>query len=282
MNQTIERAVERAIVTMRENLGEELTVADLARAAMFSKFHFTRIFQRVTGVSPGRFLSAMRLQRAKQLLVSTSLNVADISMLVGYNSVGTFSSRFTRSVGLSPTVYRRMGGYRSGIPTAPGRWSDDGAAATAVVHGEIHTTQPNRTGLVFVGLFPDRIPEGPPVCCTILPGPGPYRFEGVPQGRWFLLAQSAATDAEEELTHDTFADGGALTVGTEGPITIARDTTVQVANLSLKPIRSVDPPVLLALLDARKLALATRAEREHLAKVSALPRPAPESDRTAA
>ena len=96
MEESTKQAVDRAISTMRENLGEQLTVDDMARAAMFSKFHFTRIFQRVTGVSPGRFLSALRLQRAKQLLVSTSLNVADISLRVGYNSVGTFSSRFTR------------------------------------------------------------------------------------------------------------------------------------------------------------------------------------------
>jgi AraC family transcriptional regulator len=267
MDQATERAVERAISTMRDNLGDELTVADLARAAMFSKFHFSRIFQRVTGLSPGRFLSAMRLERAKQLLVSTSLNVADISVLVGYNSVGTFSSRFTRSVGLSPTVYRRMRGYRSDIPTAEGRYGGEERQAT--VHGVIRAEQPDRSGLVFVGLFPDRIPEGRPQCCAILPGPGPYRFEQVPQGRWYLLAQSVATDTEEQLTRDTFAGGEALSVGTEGPITIGRDTAEQVADLWLKPVRSVDPPVLLALLDARKLALARYAERrQQLANVS--------------
>ncbi|MFD0592037.1 helix-turn-helix domain-containing protein [Catellatospora coxensis] len=77
---------------------------------MFSKFHFSRMFQRVTGLSPGRFLSALRLQQAKQLLVTTSFNVSDISLRVGYTSVGTFSTRFTRSVGLSPTIYRRRHG----------------------------------------------------------------------------------------------------------------------------------------------------------------------------
>ena len=52
MAEVIEKAILRAITTMRENLGEQLTVDDMARSAMFSKFHFTRIFQRVTGVSP--------------------------------------------------------------------------------------------------------------------------------------------------------------------------------------------------------------------------------------
>ena len=101
MQDTSEKAVLRAIETMHDRLGDPLTVDDMARAAMFSKFHFTRMFQRVTGVSPGRFLSALRLQRAKELLVSTPMNVADISVTVGYNSVGTFSSRFSRSVGMS-------------------------------------------------------------------------------------------------------------------------------------------------------------------------------------
>jgi AraC family transcriptional regulator len=64
MDAVVLRAVERAVETMRDNLGERLTIDDLARSAMFSKFHFSRVFQRVTGVSPGRFLSAMRLDVA--------------------------------------------------------------------------------------------------------------------------------------------------------------------------------------------------------------------------
>src|SRR5688572_10909767 len=102
MEPRIESAVERAIITMRDHLGEPLTVDDLARSAMFSKFHFTRVFQQATGVSPARFLSALRLRDAQRLLVSTSLTVAEVSQRVGYGSVGTFSSRFSRSVGMSP------------------------------------------------------------------------------------------------------------------------------------------------------------------------------------
>src|SRR3569833_2375854 len=61
MDEIVRQAVVRAIVTMRDNLGERLTIDDLARAAMFSKFHFTRVFLRATGLSPGRFLSAPRV-----------------------------------------------------------------------------------------------------------------------------------------------------------------------------------------------------------------------------
>ena len=119
MDDTIERAVERAVRTMHDRLGDPVTIDDLARAALFSKFHFVRIFQRTTGVSPGRFMSAIRLQRAKELLISTSLRVADISALVGYSSVGTFSSRFNGAVGLSPAAFRRQGGHVSHISSGP-------------------------------------------------------------------------------------------------------------------------------------------------------------------
>ncbi|WP_285508529.1 peroxidase-related enzyme [Actinokineospora sp. NBRC 105648] len=91
---------------MRDRLGESLTIDDMARVARFSKFHFSRLFQRHTGVPPARFLSALRLAEAQRLLATTRLRVTDIGLRVGYHSPGTFSSRFKRHVGLSPTQYR--------------------------------------------------------------------------------------------------------------------------------------------------------------------------------
>jgi AraC-like DNA-binding protein len=253
VDESIQLAVNRAIVAMRENLGEQLTVDDIARAAMFSKFHFTRIFQRVTGVSPGRFLSALRLQRAKHLLVSTSLNVADISLRVGYNSVGTFSTRFSKSVGMSPTAYRRRAGFAPHIPLDPyfGRENK----STAQVYGRVWPAQADAT--VFVGLFPDRIPQGRPVRCTILFGRGQYRFDTVPSGTWYLLAQ-AVTGDPRAMTGALDGGDDTISVATRGPLTLGRDTVIQ-ADLGLKPVDTLDPPVLLALLDARKLGLARTA-----------------------
>lgn len=111
MEKVIEKAVNRVIESMHANLGEQLTIDDMARTAMFSKFHFSRVFQRATGVTPGRFLSAIRIEEAKRLLVSTTWSVTEISHKVGYASVGTFSSRFRSSVGVAPTTYRRLGGF---------------------------------------------------------------------------------------------------------------------------------------------------------------------------
>lgn len=267
MDQAIERAVERAIGTMQQNLGERLTIDDLARAAMFSKFHFTRIFQQVTGVSPGRFLSAMRLQRAKQLLVSTSLNVADISNLVGYTSVGTFSSRFTRSVGLSPTAYRRFKGFTPQISTGGGE--DPRTPAATRIRGCVRSAGPEIQGMVFLGLFPGRIPEGRPVRCAILPRPGPYQLGEVPPGDWYLLAQAIAA-GDEEIDECAFTENQALAVGTHGPIVVRREPGTRLIDLQLQPLRVVDPPVLLALLDARKLAVRMRADLERLVAVPSI------------
>lgn len=266
MEDPIEQAVRRAIATMQENLSEPLTVDDMARAAMFSKFHFTRIFQRVTGVSPGRFLSALRLQRAKHLLVSTSLNVADISLRVGYNSVGTFSSRFTRSVGMSPTTYRRLAGYAPAIDTDPGHPDHP---ATSRVYGRVWPARPDAAGLVFVALFPERIPQGRPVRCAVLGRPGPFQLDHVPPGTWYLLAQSVTGDPVQAVPPLDGA-GQTVDVATHGPFTIGTDMTVG-ADLRLKPAEALDPPVLLALLDARKLALAT-TDNEMVSAVASIAR----------
>jgi AraC family transcriptional regulator len=251
MEKAVRQAVGRVIESMRVNLGEPITIDDMARTAMFSKFHFTRVFQRATGVSPGRFLSAMRLQEAKQLLVSTSLTVTEISHRVGYTSLGTFSSRFTASVGISPSTYRQLGGFAHRISVDSQR--NVAEARSGVVWGEILPSRPDLLSPVFIGLFPGPIPEGKPVRCAVLGRPGRYRLELVPRGTWHLLAQSAVSENEPPGIFDQEMDN--TSVGSSGPITIGPDTVARCADVVLRPMSELDPPVLLALLDARSAAL---------------------------
>ncbi|MCI4061213.1 AraC family transcriptional regulator [Micromonospora sp. R77] len=253
MDNAAEKAVERVIAAMHDNLGEQLTIDDMARVAMFSKFHFSRIFQRVTGVSPGRFLSALRLAQAKELLTSTSFNVSDISLRVGYTSVGTFSSRFTRSVGLSPTTYRRLRGIAPRIQS--GTDLVDPTQATGMVRGLLTPADPDKPGLTFIGLFHDRIPEGRPVSCAVLAEPGPFLLDKVPPGSWYLLAHSVA-ESPEQAVEPSSLRGVGLAAATVGPLTVGQSDIVENADLHLRPMRSLDPPVLLALLDVRKTAMA--------------------------
>lgn len=267
MDDVMERAVERVIATMRENLGEPLTVDDMARVAMFSKFHFSRSFQRVTGISPGRFLSALRLQRAKQLLLSTTFNVADISLRVGYTSVGTFSTRFTQSVGLSPTTYRRLGGRTPQIEVARTQgWQGRG---TVKGHLWSHAAAEERRHLTFIGLFRERIPEGNPVACAVLDRPGSFLLENVPVGSWYMLAHSVAADTDDDAINPYDLDSQQIAVGTAGPILMPRDEALIEADVSLKAVRTMDPPVLISLLDVRKAASKAAARRTATAMVSA-------------
>jgi AraC-like DNA-binding protein len=85
---------------------EPLTVHDLARAAGLSRAHFSREFQREFGESPHAYLLTRRLERAAALLRTTDRSVADICLSVGLQSVGSFTTSFTRTFGTSPTAYR--------------------------------------------------------------------------------------------------------------------------------------------------------------------------------
>jgi AraC-like DNA-binding protein len=86
---------------------EPLAVDDLARAAGLSRAHFSREFRRAFGESPHAYLLTRRLERAAALLRNTDLSVADICLSVGLQSVGSFTSSFTRTYGVAPTTYRK-------------------------------------------------------------------------------------------------------------------------------------------------------------------------------
>ena len=85
---------------------EELTVADLARAAGLSRAHFSHEFRRAFGESPHAYLLTRRLERAAALLRTTDRSVADICVSVGLRSVGSFTTSFGRAYGLPPSAYR--------------------------------------------------------------------------------------------------------------------------------------------------------------------------------
>jgi AraC-like DNA-binding protein len=85
---------------------EALAVDELAGAAGLSRAHFSREFRRAFGESPHAYLLTRRLERAAALLRTTDRSVADICFSVGLQSVGSFTTSFTRTYGVSPTAYR--------------------------------------------------------------------------------------------------------------------------------------------------------------------------------
>lgn len=85
---------------------EPLEVDDLAAAAGLSKAHFSREFRRTFGESPYVYLLTRRLERAATLLRNTDHSVAEVCLEVGLQGIGSFTTSFKRTYGMTPTAYR--------------------------------------------------------------------------------------------------------------------------------------------------------------------------------
>jgi AraC-like DNA-binding protein len=101
-----ERHLLRARDLVDARYPEPLGVANLARAAGLSRAHFSREFKRAFGESPHAYLLTRRLERAASLLRTTDRSVTEICFAVGLRSVGSFTTSFSRTYGMTPTAYR--------------------------------------------------------------------------------------------------------------------------------------------------------------------------------
>ena len=98
---------------------DPLDLATLADEAGVSKYYFLRCFAQTYGLTPAAYLAQRRVERAQDLLRATNLTVTEICRLVGYDSLGSFSSRFKALVGISPSAYQAR--YAAtGAPAIPG------------------------------------------------------------------------------------------------------------------------------------------------------------------
>jgi AraC-like DNA-binding protein len=96
---------------------QPLDVEALARGAHMSAGHFSREFRLAYGESPYSYLMTRRIERAMALLRGGDLSVTEVCFEVGCSSLGTFSTRFTELVGMSPSEYRRQAaGEMAGVP----------------------------------------------------------------------------------------------------------------------------------------------------------------------
>jgi AraC-like DNA-binding protein len=107
-----DRSVQRALAFVREHLAESLPLPRVARIAGYAPAHFSRLLKRDQGVSFDRYLQKLRLERAKQTLASTSLDVGAVATLAGFASRTTFQRLFKRSVGVTPARFQKRQGSR--------------------------------------------------------------------------------------------------------------------------------------------------------------------------
>jgi AraC family transcriptional regulator len=246
------QAVERVVATMRDQLDQPMPLEAMANVAALSLYHFSRVFHNVTGLPPARFLNALRLAEAKRLLLTTSMSVTDVCYQVGYNSLGSFTVRFTQSVGLPPGRFRRL--RRSHRPTDAARrlalGSDLRASppGTGEVSGQVHAST-ELSQPVFVGLFTTPIPEGQPVCCTVLPCPDRYRISGVPDGTYHVFAACFPRCGDGLAL--LLPDDGSLQVGAAaGAVRVSHGSAAHDRDLWLHPVQPTDPPILVVLPSA--------------------------------
>jgi len=238
-------AVERVISAMRDRMDQPLSLGSMARIAFASRYHFSRTFRQVTGVPPAQFLYALRLERAKRLLMHTQRKVIDICYDVGYNSVGTFTRRFTDLLGVSPQAFRELA---QSAPEQESPYPDGSAVPNGhprsgyVVSGYVSAPS-NFKGLIFVGLFETPIPQGKPLACALTSKSGPYQFDGAPEGELFLFALGLERPihAPESFQYESALRGGGQ------PLHISRNGITGTTNLRLRPPSPFDPPILLTL-----------------------------------
>jgi AraC family transcriptional regulator len=100
--------VRTAIEFMRASLSLPISLADIAASAGLSPYHFLRVFRSVTGMPPFRYLTRLRIDAARRLLLDGDLSVTEVAALCGFGSASQFSTAFRREAGLSPSEFRRV------------------------------------------------------------------------------------------------------------------------------------------------------------------------------
>lgn len=128
-------ALRRARDLIDRDYAEPLVLDVLASAAGYSKYYFVRTFADAYGETPRAYLSRRRVERAKDLLRTANLSVTEICFVVGFESLGSFSTLFRRLVGQSPSAYRAASLEVGGRPPIPGclvlMWTRPAPGATA-------------------------------------------------------------------------------------------------------------------------------------------------------
>jgi AraC family transcriptional regulator, arabinose operon regulatory protein len=102
----MEPRIHKAICLMTVDLGREVSLNELAQALNLSASRLRHLFKYETGVSPLQYLKLQRMQRAKELLEATFLNVKEVMLQVGVKDKSSFVRDFKKLYGLSPSRYR--------------------------------------------------------------------------------------------------------------------------------------------------------------------------------
>lgn len=237
-------SIRRSILFMQQHLRAKVKLEDMADIACMSPYHFLRVFRKVTGVPPARFLSALRLEAAKDLLLSGDMAVLDICYEVGYSSLGTFTSRFSQLVGVAPAHYRELyrvlsGGHMAGarLFSLPPMEHPAPPIEGTVDH------QLDADVVVFVGLFATAIPQDLPLSCHVLTSARAFRLNRV-ESPSPLYVLSIALRRQDDLLGMFDNRRVVCALGSSGAL--SPEAMRKPITLTLRAREIFDPPILLA------------------------------------
>lgn len=239
--------INEAIIYIQENIHQPISLDEIANHVAYSPYHFSRLFKKQTGISPLYYVSSLRLQKAKEMLLKTNLTVRDIGLEIGQQSLGTFTTRFTERVGQSPAQ------FRNSIVEADDQLKSLKILSAwnpvriknyfNVVKGTVQSEVPFH-GVIFVGLFQNSTPEGLPLYGTVLSSLGNYLFTNVKPGKYYLM--TAAISWETKAT-DILLPHTTLRARSIDPIIVQNGRPIYQQNITLRGPQIDDPPILISL-----------------------------------
>jgi AraC-like DNA-binding protein len=101
------KRIVQAKLYIDEHFAKKIDLDNIADEAHFSKFHFIRLFKKIYGKTPHNYLTQVRIDHAKTLLLKKD-SVTDVSFAIGFESVTSFTGLFKKLVGISPSIYQQQ------------------------------------------------------------------------------------------------------------------------------------------------------------------------------
>lgn len=185
---------------MREHTDRELAVAELAEKFGYSKFHFSREFKKLIGITPNEYWAALKMERSL-LELNRSSSILSAQLKTGYQSIGTFSSSFLKMTGLTPGQYQnemqKLGLYhvvkshedsKQSIFTHYSFNKKDTSALQEKVLSITCNIPESFKGIIFVGLFEKPLPISAPIIGKTLIKTTHCTIDRIPNGEYYPLS----------------------------------------------------------------------------------------------
>lgn len=236
---------------MREHTDRNLSVAELAQKFGYSKFHFSREFKKLIGVTPNEYWAALKMERSL-LELSRSSSIINAQLKTGYQSTGTFSSSFLKTTGLTPGQYqneiKKLGlfdivkSHEDSGQSIITHYSFNRKDASALQEKVLSITcnaPEDFKGIIFVGLFEKPLPTSAPIVGKALIKTAHCIIDQVPNGEYYLLS-CAVRGSLNPL--DYFFLNNAPRVMHEMPIRFPLENDTEIS-LTLRDPLPIDPPI---------------------------------------